>query len=247
MLGKNLPLSEVFPSLPQHSLIGDIHADTIFLSALCMGGILAACSAVTSNLVVEGPGSKGQALLEMLYNFIHGLAKEQIGHHYKTFLPLIAAIFIFVLIGNFSGIGPWQLFENIPGWWHLGSDTKEAFELCAPTTDFNVTFGLATIALLTYLGSGFWKHKEHYAKILFGTPMAPIEILDMIVRPATLSLRLMVVITADELMRGSTLLLCPYLLPAGVMGFEMFIAVIQAFVFALLTSIYIGLTVQEHH
>jgi F0F1-type ATP synthase membrane subunit a len=48
-------------------------------------------------------------------------------------------------------------------------------------------------------------------------------------------------------MRGSTLLLCPYLLPAGVMGFEMFIAVIQAFVFALLTSIYIGLTVQEHH
>jgi F0F1-type ATP synthase membrane subunit a len=49
------------------------------------------------------------------------------------------------------------------------------------------------------------------------------------------------------LMRASTLLICPYLLPAGVMGFELFIACIQAFVFALLTSIYIGLTVKEHH
>jgi F0F1-type ATP synthase membrane subunit a len=57
----------------------------------------------------------------------------------------------------------------------------------------------------------------------------------------------MVVITADELMRGSTLLFCPFLLPAGIMAFELFIGCIQAYVFALLTSIYIGLTIKEHH
>ena len=77
--------------------------------------------------------------------------------------------------------------------------------------------------------------------------MAPIEIMDMIVRPSTLAIRLMVVITADELMRGAFLMVCPMFLPSGIMGFEVFIALIQAFVFALLSSIYIGLTVAEHH
>jgi F-type H+-transporting ATPase subunit a len=77
--------------------------------------------------------------------------------------------------------------------------------------------------------------------------MAPIEVMDMVVRPSTLALRLMVVITADELMRGAFLLMCPILVPTAIMGFELFIGVIQAFVFALLTSIYIGLTVAEHH
>jgi F-type H+-transporting ATPase subunit a len=212
-----------------------------------MVGILAVCSTVTSNLVVEGPGSKMQGALESLYNFVHDLAEQQIGHqHFKTFLPLIASIFIFVLTANLIGIGPWRLFEHVPNWPHLAGQ-EEFFEIASPTTDFNVTVGLALIALFTYLGSGFWKHGGHYAKILFGTPMAPIEILDMIVRPSTLALRLMVVITADELMRGSMLLICPFLLPAGIMAFEMFIGCIQAFVFALLTSIYIGLTVKEHH
>ena len=248
MLGKNLLLSQVVPGFEPHTLVGDIHVDTLLLSGVCMVGILGFCSAITSNLVVDGPGGKAQGLLEGLYKFVDNLAEQQIGHqHYKTFLPLIAAIFIFVLIANFVGVGPWLIFEHVPGWWHLANDPHEWFELASPTTDFNVTVGLALIALFTYIGSGFWKHKGHYAKILFGTPMAAIEILDMIVRPSTLALRLMVVITADELMRGSMLLICPFLLPAGIMGFELFIGCIQAFVFALLTSIYIGLTVKEHH
>ncbi|HEY9756242.1 MAG TPA: F0F1 ATP synthase subunit A [Oculatellaceae cyanobacterium] len=249
MLGKNLFLYQVVPGVEPHTLVGDIHVDTILLSATCMVGILAVCSTVTANLAVEGPGSKMQGVLEGLYTFVHDLAEQQIGHqHFKTFLPLIAAIFIFVLMANFIGVGPWRIFEHVPGWWHINNDIhEEMFEIASPTTDFNVTCGLALIALFTYLGSGFWKHGGHYAKILFGTPMAPIEILDMIVRPSTLALRLMVVITADELMRGSMLLICPYLLPAGIMGFELFIGCIQAFVFALLTSIYIGLTVKEHH
>jgi F-type H+-transporting ATPase subunit a len=249
MLGKNLLLSQVVPveGTPL-APFATVHIDTLLLSGLCMLGILAVCKIVSSNLVVEGPGSRAQGLLEGVYKFIDNLAEQQIGHqHYKTFLPLIAAIFIFVLIGNFIGVGPWQIFQQIPGWWHLADSHEEFLEIASPTTDFNVTFGLAAVALVTYIGSGFWKHKGHYAKILFGTPMAPIEILDMIIRPSTLALRLMVVITADELMRGSTLLICPFLLPAGIMAFELFIGCIQAFVFALLTSIYIGLTVKEHH
>jgi F-type H+-transporting ATPase subunit a len=185
-------------------------------------------------------------VLESVYNFLDDLAKGQIGHHYKAFFPLIAAIFIFVLIGNFIGVGPWKVFEHFPHWPMLEGG-REPFEIASPTTDFNVTVGLASIALVTYLGSGFWKHGAKFAKTLFFSPMSLIEMLDMVVRPSTLALRLMVVITADELMRGAIIFIFPFLLPAGIMGFELFIGVIQAFVFALLTSIYIGLTVAEHH
>jgi F-type H+-transporting ATPase subunit a len=255
MLGNNLPLDQIpgfawtatqpfLPGVPQLGTLGAVHADTILLSWGCMAFILAGAAIVRPMLVADGPGNAGQAFLEMLYEFTADITHGQIGHHWKTFFPLIAGIFIFVLTANFSGILPWQFIaEHIPNWPMIaeGGERKLA-EIAAPSTDFNVTFGLATVALLTYLGSGFWAHGGKYLKLYIN----PIEWMDLIIRPATLSLRLMMVITADELMRGAALMMVPVLLPAGVMGFEMFIAVIQAFVFALLTSIYIGLTVSHH-
>jgi F-type H+-transporting ATPase subunit a len=247
MLGKNLHLSQFVndPAINNINILGplgDVHVDTLILSWTCMAGILAFAALLTPRLVVEGPGGTGQAMLEGLYKFVDDLAHGQIGHLYKKFFPLIAAIFIFVLIGNFIGVGPWRAFEHMPGWFKLPDG--EAFEVASPTTDFNVTVGLACIALIVYLASGVWVHGGKYIKLMLTNP---IEWLDLIVRPSTLALRLMVVITADELMRSAFLLMMPVLLPTGIMAFELFIGVIQAFVFALLTSIYIGLTVAEHH
>lgn len=249
MLGKNLPLSYFvhdpalnnsnFLGIPQLGHVGDIHVDTLVLSWACMAFILGAAAVITPSLTSEGAGSKGQAIVEGIYGFIEDLCKGQMGHHYKYFFPLIAAIFLFVLCANFIGIGPWLYFEHMQGWPVVNG---EHFEVCSPTTDFNVTFGLACIALLVYLGSGFWAHGPNYLKLYIN----PIEWMDLIIRPATLALRLMMVITADELMRAAALLMVPVLLPTGVMAFEMFIGIIQAFVFALLTSIYIGLTVSHH-
>ncbi|MBX9571650.1 MAG: F0F1 ATP synthase subunit A [Candidatus Obscuribacterales bacterium] len=249
MLGKNLPLSyfvhdpavtnSYFLGIPQLGTVGDIHIDTLILSWSCMGLILAGAAVIVPTMTSKGPGHAGQAVIEGIYTFILDLCKGQMGHHYKPFFPLIAAVFLFVLFGNFIGIGPWLYFEKQAGWPHVNG---EHFEVCSPTTDFNVTFGLALIALLVYLGSGFWAHGPKYLKLYLN----PIEWLDMIIRPATLALRLMMVITADELMRGAAILMVPVLLPTGVMAFEMFIGILQAFVFALLTSIYIGLTVSHH-
>lgn len=251
MLGKNLPLDALhitdpslnnsyFLGIPQLGHIGDIHVDTLVLSWTCMVFILGASALITPFLTSEGAGGNGQAILEGIYNFIDDICKGQMGHHYKKFFPLIAAIFLFCLAGNFIGIGPWRALEHQPWWPHIHGG--EPLEVCAPTTDFNVTFGLACISLLVYLGSGFWAHGVKYLKLYLN----PIEWLDLVIRPATLALRLMMVITADELMRAAALAMVPVLLPTGVMAFEMFIAVIQAFVFALLTSIYIGLTVSHH-
>jgi F-type H+-transporting ATPase subunit a len=257
-LGNNLLLKQV-PGFAQTSdmqfpvlgNIGELHADTLFLGWACMIVILGVAAAVKPMLVGNGPGSKLQSVSEMLYDFTKGIAKEQIHDQYRPFFPLVAAIFIFVLIANLSGILPWPwIAEHVPGWPAMmehGQVVMEhgkpkLFEMAAPSTDFNVTFGLAVVALLTYLGSGFWAHKAKYLKLYLN----PIEWMDLIIRPATLSIRLMMVITADEILRGAALLMAPVLIPVGVMGFEMGIALIQAFVFALLTSIYIGLTVAHH-
>jgi F-type H+-transporting ATPase subunit a len=247
MLGKNLPLSDfvhdsAITNINVLGPLGNVHVDTLILSWTCMAAILGTAALITPRMVVEGPGGTGQAILESVYNFVDDLAKGQIGDQYKRFFPLIAAIFIFVLIGNFIGVGPWKAFEHLPGWFKLPDG--EAFEIASPTTDFNVTAGLAAIALISYLGSGILAHGFKYVRAF---AFNPIEWMDIVVRPSTLALRLMVVITADELMRGAFLLMMPVLLPSGIMAFELFIGLIQAFVFALLTSIYIGLTLSEHH
>lgn len=251
MLGNNTPIAE-FPGFAWtehldilgHNIGAEVHGDTILLSWACMAFVLIGAAILKTGLTSKGPGSDGQGFLEMLYEFVADITKGQIGHEWRTYFPLIAAIFIFVLTANFAGILPWQAIgEAIPGFpTELHNGHRIPAEIAAPSTDFNVTFGLALVALLTYLGAGFSAHKLGYLKLYIN----PIEWLDLVIRPATLSLRLMMVITADELMRGAALMMVPVLLPAGVMGFEMFIGVIQAFVFALLTAIYIGLTVSHH-
>jgi F-type H+-transporting ATPase subunit a len=200
MLGKNLTLSYFiqdpqfsnapFLGIPALGTIGSIHVDTIALTILCMSIILVTAAVVRPGLTGESAGGNGQALLEMFYGFIEEITKGQMGSAYKKFFPLIAAIFIFVLIGNFIGVGPWKALENLPSWPKLADG--EAFEVASPTTDFNVTFALALIALLTYIGSGFWAHGAKHLKTYFG-PFFLIEWMDVVIRPATLALRLMMV------------------------------------------------------
>jgi F-type H+-transporting ATPase subunit a len=257
MLGKNLPLSNLVsdPSitgihLPQLGpinlgTVGDIHADTIILSWVAMAGILLYFGSVSSSLVVEGPGSPNQAVAEGVYTFIADIAKQSIGEHrYRTYVPLLCGMFLFILVSNLIGIMPWQVIEHMHGWPQVGS---EHFEVAATTTDFNTTAGLALVAIITYLGSGVMVHKLEYIKMFTIKPIMMLEWLDIVIRPSTLALRLLLVITADELLRTTFLTICPALVPAGVMAFEVFIALVQAFVFTLLTAIYVGTAVAEHH
>lgn len=252
MLGKHYIVSQIdalspyaSQQVPGFGTIGSIHADTVLLSWGCMALILGAALMIRPALVADGPGGAVQGVAEGLYKFVDDLAHSQIGEKYKPYLPLIAGIFIFVLMGNLIGIFPWVAFSHLPGWPHL-PNSHEHFEVASPTTDLNVTLGLALISLLVYIGAGIKAHGAHYVKLFFG-PMAPIEYMDLIIRPLTLALRLLLVITADELTRMVALILVPWIAPTFVMAFEIFIAGIQAFVFALLSAIYIGLAVADHH
>ncbi len=232
--------------LPLFGTMGSVHVDTLGSSWACMAIILGLAMVVRPQLVADGPGGGAQAVAEGIYGFLDDLCKAQIGHDYKKFLPLIAAIFIFVLTGNLFGIFPWALATTIPGWPNAHG-SHEHLEIASPTTDINVTAGLALIALVVYVFAGIQKHGMHYVGMYF-KPLGLIEWMDLIIRPVTLALRLLLVITADELTRMVALMLLPWIVaPVAVMGFEIFIAFLQAFVFALLTSIYIGLAVADHH
>src|SRR6516162_8188878 len=127
MLGKNLLLSyfiddpsitkAYFLGIPALGTVGNIHVDTLALALACMIIILMACWLVVPRLTSENAGGTGQSLLEMYYGFIDEITKGQMGSAYKTYFPLIAAIFIFVLIGNFIGVlVPWKACEFIHGW-----------------------------------------------------------------------------------------------------------------------------------
>jgi F-type H+-transporting ATPase subunit a len=231
-----------FLGTPTLGRVGEIHVDTIALAITGMAIVLVSAALIVPRLTSDNAGGMGQNILELYYQFIANLTKEQMGDAYKVFLPLIAAIFCFVLLGNFLGVGPWKALEAFSWWPLVGKAHAQPLEIVSPTTDFNVTFGLATVALITYIGSGFWAHGIKYLKMYLN----PIEWLDLLVRPSTLALRLMVAIGADELLRVAALSMAPMLVPIGVMSFELFIGVIQAFVFALLTTIYIGMTVSHH-
>jgi F-type H+-transporting ATPase subunit a len=247
MLGKHLIASQYEPStkdiqVPGFGSVGDVHVDTLAFTWACMAFILIAAAAVKPTLVAQGPGGTGQAIAEGLYKFLDDL---QIGHKYKPFLPLIASIFIFVLTANMFGITFLNAFHEYSWWPHLPAG-HDHWEVASPTTDFNVTLGLALIVLITYLGAGIKNGGWNYIKLYFG-PQAPIEYMDLVIRPLTLALRLLLVITADELTRMVFLFMVPAVAPVFVMAFEIFIGLVQAFVFALLASIYIGLAVSDHH
>ena len=126
----------------------------------------------------------------------------------------------------------------------------KAGELASPTNDINLTAGLAIIVLVYYVTSGIIKKKHKF--FINGFSLASIiaalvELLDMVTRPLTLSLRLFGNILAGEILITAMIGLCAWGLPLPFMFFEVLVACIQALVFTMLTTVYIATAVNEEH
>lgn len=192
-----------------------------------------------------------QAATEYLYDFVRKMLDENVGPEGRRFAPLIFTIFIFVLACNLLGLIPW-----------VGAFT--------PTSHVVVTFGLAMIVFVTVCVVGFWHHGLHFfslfwpkdANIFLGAFVFLIEFLSFLTRPFTLAIRLFANMTAGHVLLkvfgtfvvtlGSFGAL-PYvlgILPLGVTialtALEVLIAVVQAYVFALLASLYLNDAVNLH-
>lgn len=166
----------------------------------------------------------------------------------ERFFPLIATIFLFVALIN--------EMEFLPGVGSLGLvHASDFFPLLrAPTTDLNFTLALAMIAFFTIEITsiavlGFFTYIGKYANLKspIGFAVGLIEFISNLGRLISFSFRLFGNIFAGEVLVAVAGFFLPYVLPAPLMGFEMFIGIIQALVFAMLTLFFIKLAIMDPH
>ena len=162
-----------------------------------------------------------------------GLARDIVGGPAKRFFPLLGALFLFILACNLVGM--------LPGF-------------MSPTSNINVTAGCAIIVFIyyNYVGfraHGFWKYMAHFAgpSLVIAPLLFVIEIISHFARPFSLSVRLFGNIFAEELIIGTLNSMFPFLLSLPVMALALFASTIQAFIFIVLTMVYLGGALEHSH
>ncbi|MDX1921353.1 MAG: F0F1 ATP synthase subunit A [Candidatus Caenarcaniphilales bacterium] len=192
---------------------------------------------------------KAQFILESIYDVWHSQVVGQISWKALMFLPLVGGIFLFALFGYWHGLLPWKIFALFSWWPHL--DNGHPFEGSAPTSDINVTAGMAIVSVIAYLYAGtasskftYWAPylglSWHHGKLELNIT-GLIEWLDLVLRPLTLSLRLFANTFAGEALLVEIVKMTYVLAPLPILAFEFGIGIIQAFIFAMLTTVYISI------
>ena len=176
-------------------------------------------------LSVDSPG-KLQHIFELVHEFVSGQAEENVGHDGHRYVTYFGTVFIFVLFANLIGV--------VPG-----------FE--SPTMIPSVPAGLAVATFCYYnimgvQANGPFKYAAHFAgPIWWMAPlMIPIEIVSHLARPLSLTIRLFANMYAGEQVTGVFLKLTLLLVPALFMGLHVFVSLLQAYIFMLLTMMYVG-------
>lgn len=187
------------------------------------------------------PG-RWQCMAEMVYEFIAGLLRENVGNEGRKFFPLIFCSFMFILFCNLAGMLPYSF---------------------TVTSHIAVTFALAAFLFLIVTIVGFARHGLHFLALFApqGVPgwmmpvIVPIELISYLIRPVSLSIRL-----AANMIAGHVLLkvIAGFILPLGIfgilpgaflvlfIGFEIFIACLQAYIFSMLLCVYLNDAVHLH-
>jgi F-type H+-transporting ATPase subunit a len=184
-------------------------------------------------LSMDRPG-KTQHIFETIYTFLRGEASDSIGHEGPKFLPFLGTLFIFILFSNLIGV--------IPG-----------FE--SPTMNPSVPAGCALLVFVYYNFMGFkqqgvFTYMKHFAgpMPMLAPLMVPIELISHMARPLSLTIRLFANMLAGEKVTVVFLGLTYLIAPAVFMGLHVFVSFLQAYIFVLLTMMYLSETVpHEQH
>jgi F-type H+-transporting ATPase subunit a len=193
---------------------------------------------VRSRLSVDNPG-KLQILIEDAIGALQSMMHDYVGHKAPRYLPIVATMFVFILTGNLMGL--------VPG-------------LMAPTSSINVTLGCALTVWVYYHIQGIKEqgpaaYFKHFAlppgaPVFLAPLMLIIEVISHFSRLMSLSLRLFGNIFGEELVILILFSIIPFLIPLPMMFLGLITASLQAFIFVLLSTIYLGgavATEHEHH
>jgi F-type H+-transporting ATPase subunit a len=187
---------------------------------------------VRVRLSAENPGAL-QHVFEGLHGFIDGQGREIIGHHHEPYTAFVAVVFVYVLLCNLLGL--------IPG-----------FE--SPTATPTVPLGIAICAFFYYHAQGLKKQGPLKYAVHFAGPMpvlaplmVPIEIISHMARVLSLTVRLYANMFAGDMVTLVFFSLVPAIIPVAFLGLHIFVSLLQAYIFALLTLVYLQGAVAEEH
>ena len=180
------------------------------------------------------PG-RWQSIAELSYEFVADMVETNAGHGAEPYFPFVFTLFMFVLFSNFLGLIPYSF---------------------TVTSHIIVTFALAATVFIGVTIIGFAKHGMHFLRLFVpeGVPLlllvllVPIELLSYFIRPFTLSIRLFANMLAGHTMLAifggfaasvGFLAIFPVGLDVAIMALEVLVAALQAYVFAILTCLYL--------
>jgi F-type H+-transporting ATPase subunit a len=173
-----------------------------------------------------------QQVMEYAISFVRGLVSDNVEHHPEKYVPLVGTLGIFVLLNNIFGLAP----------------------LPSATGNWNVTLGCALVVFCYYnwhgmKEQGFFNYWGHFmGPVWWLAPlMFPLELLGLISRILSHSLRLFGNIAGEHLVASIFFGIMPLLLPVPMMFLGIFFGMIQAFVFIMLATIYISGAVAHEH
>jgi F-type H+-transporting ATPase subunit a len=188
-----------------------------------------------------------QSVAEIAYEFVSGMVDDNTGHDGRKFIPLVFTVFLVVLLGNLLGLIPYNFTY---------------------TSHIIITFALAIFIFALVVTLALARHRHHFFSLFLphGVPIflaplvVPIEIISYVFRPISLSVRLFANMLAGHVMVQlfagfaiglSAFYVLPGVLPfafiVALIGLELIVAVLQAYVFAVLTAIYLRDTVELAH
>lgn len=218
--------------------------------ALFMVVVVAAVSlfltmTVSKNRLVP---TRGQSMAELSYEFVAGMINSTMGKDGLAFFPFIFTLFMFILFSNFFGLIPYTF---------------------TVTSQIAVTFALASFVILMMVAVGFAKHGLGFLKLFVPQApfvlqllLVPIEVISFLTRPVSLSVRLFANMLAGHTMlqvfAGFVVMLggaggvfavisvAPFALIVAIFALEMLVAFLQAYVFSILTCIYLNEALHIH-
>ena len=199
--------------------------NTLTLELIVFTGLVLFFLLVRSRLSVEKPGN-AQHLAEMIHEFVNGQAEQVMGHGYERHLPVLTGLLLFILLCNCFGLFP-------------GIDT--------PTANPSVPLGLALFTFAYYNWNGLRAQgpigyiKHFMGPVWWIAPlMFPIEIISHLARIMSLTVRLYANMFASDLLTVVFFSLVPPAIPIIFLGLHFGVALIQAYIFMLLTTIYLA-------
>ena len=254
--GKIDPMHQfaVEPLVPLH--VGPYDVSFTTSSAWLLAALAVIIGFMALGMKRELVPGRWQMAVEGLTGFIDDMVKVNIGPEGKRFMPYIFSLFTFILVSNFLGLLPLSI---VPG--------VHAF---TTTSHFSITGVLAVMSFSIVLIVGFWRHGLHFFSLFVphGTPkimiplIAAIEVISFMVRPFSLGLRLFVAMIAGHILMevfssfivsganggpiGWGVSLLSFLFIIFVTAIELLVCAIQAYVFALLTSLYLNDAINLH-